>query len=111
MAAGEFDHALSERRAPEVTVKAWSHLRRTSQFPSEVFAPAFFIRQRLSSQVRLCKQFRRTQSVIDALTGNRIREAGCVAEQCPVVTGYFSVVPRPGGKTGNARRVPFGSGA
>src|SRR4051812_8267418 len=41
--APEFDHPLRERRAPEIAVEAAAHLRRPSQFPSEILAPPSFV--------------------------------------------------------------------
>ena len=55
MRAPELNHPLRKRRAPEISIEASAHLCRASQFPTEIFAPAFFIIERLAFQIASAK--------------------------------------------------------
>src|SRR5258706_9404724 len=78
MAAGELDHAIGERRAPEVSVKLAPHLRGALQFFAKVSAPALFISERRAGEIRSGEEFRRAQCVIDAFTRDGIGKTGRV---------------------------------
>src|SRR5438876_3619645 len=109
MTAREFDHSLSERRAPEVSIKLSPHLRSPLQFTTEVFAPTLLVIQRRAGQIGIGEKFRRTQRVVDAFAGYRVGEAGRITKQRPTLAASVAGVPRARRQPGNARGIAFGS--
>src|SRR5260370_33290170 len=107
MAARKFDHAIRERRDPEVSIELSPHLRGALQLATEVRAPAFFVIEWLAREISFSEQLRRTQRIIDAFTGYRIRKAGSITQQSPVFSTSASRLPGAGRESGDAGGVAF----
>src|ERR1044072_5515638 len=108
MAAGEFDHAIREGRAPEISVKPPAELRRLLQIATKTGTPQFLIVFRPSIQVRTREELSRTQRIVDPFPGDRIGKAGRISKQGPTFTAGTSRVPGPRRETGNARSITLG---
>src|SRR5688572_27073526 len=110
MPTRKLDHPFRERRAPEVSIKPPSHLRRSSKFSPKVYAPLAFIRTQLPTQIRLGQQLCRSQRIVNSFTRHRISETSRVTEQRPFLTGHSPPIPRLRRQARNPRSVTLGSG-